>query len=105
MSLAILAQFHWLAMPSSKRYCLRAGVSVWGCCGDAGGPETRGNAFTMVVSSLPSVLSSPPSKERLFPSLGGSTRAWNAFPEALGRGARSWRCLGGISRGGVSEIT
>jgi hypothetical protein len=35
----------------------------------------------------------------------GVFRAWKAFPEALGRGARSWRCFGGISRRGVSEIT
>jgi hypothetical protein len=41
----------------------------------------------------------------LFPSFGGSTRAWNAFPEALGRGARGWRCFGGISRGGVDTPT
>jgi hypothetical protein len=78
--------------------------SIWGSYGNAGGPESRGYAFTTVLSSLLSVLSSPPSKERLFPSSGGSTRAWNALPEAFRHGARSWQCLGGILRSGVSEI-
>jgi hypothetical protein len=34
---------------------------------------------------------------------GRSTRALYAFPASLGHGALSWRCLGGISRGGVSQ--
>jgi hypothetical protein len=39
----------------------------------------------------------------LVPSSEGSTRAWNAFPEASGHGARSWRYLDGIPRGGVCQ--
>jgi hypothetical protein len=63
-------------------------VGGWyGKFGNAGSPESHGGMFRIVLLSLLSVFPSPPSKERLFPSFGGSTRAWNAFPEALGHGA------------------
>jgi hypothetical protein len=97
-----------IAAAISSRRQTRSGGSLLGvCCGDVAAvvcaAEARCGALTALLSSVPSTFPSPPSSERLFPSFGGSTRAWNAFPEALGRGARGWQCFGGISRGGVSQ--
>jgi hypothetical protein len=103
-SIGFVGGCRYILSPSTFTVQFSTAIRLFVGCGDAGTPESCGIAITTVLSSLPLVLSSPPSTEKLFPSRGASTGAWNGFPEALGRGAWSWRCLGGISRCGVSEI-
>jgi hypothetical protein len=80
-------------------------VVYLGCSGGAS-EATEGvywSVFPVLNLLLSSTFPSLPSKVELDPSLGRSTRAWNAFLDCLGRRAWSWQGFGGISRSGVSQ--
>jgi hypothetical protein len=91
-------------LPGAMGGWLFLGVVLGGGGGASEPAEgARWSVFPALNPSLSSTFPSLPSKVEVDPSSGRSTRLWYAFPAGLGRGARSWRCFGGILRGGVSQ--